>query len=197
MKRSIGRLSAKKVEALVKKGAVGRHADGGSLYLSISPSGNARWTFLYKRGAKQSEIGVHPDRARGLASLVEARAAAARFRDMLRDGLDPKVSKRPTATMTFAECVREAMKLKTWRHPKSSHQWRMTLTKYCASIQDVPVREITKDHIVACLLPRWSTRQVTAMNLRSRIEYVLAWATAKKHRSATIRRGGRTALSLS
>jgi hypothetical protein len=137
---------------------------------------------MYKRNAKQSEIGIHDGRAHGLASLADARAAAARFRDMLAQGLDPKVAKRPATTMTFADCVREVLKIKNWRHPKTAHQWRMTLTNYCLLLQDMPVGEITKDHIVACLQPLWTTRQSTAMNLRGRMEYVLAWATAKKHR---------------
>jgi integrase len=184
MKRTKDRLSAKGVEALVKKAVPGRHADGGGLYLAISPQGHARWTFLYKRGPKQTEIGIHTARSRqGLAALADARAAAARFRDMLTQGIAPKVGKRPVVTMTFADCADAAMKTRKWRHPKTSKQWRHQLTVHCASIRDVPVIEITKDHVVSVLEPLWSTKQVTAVNLRSRIEFVLGWATANKHRS--------------
>src|SRR5258708_22116846 len=179
MARNLNRLSARKVETLRRPG---RHADGGGLYLSISPTGHRRWVFMYKRGARQTESGVHPDRARGLAPLADARSSAARFREMLEQGLDPKMSKRPTATMTFADCVREAMKIKPWRHWKTPLQWRMTLTDYCASIQDVPIGEVTKEHIVACLMPLGEMRPRTAENLRGRIEFVVAWATAKGHR---------------
>ena len=35
----------------------GRHADGGGLYLSISPNGGRRWVFLYRWHGKPTEIG--------------------------------------------------------------------------------------------------------------------------------------------
>src|ERR1035437_10130421 len=35
----------------------GRHADGGGLYLSISPNGGRRWVFLYRWHVKPTEIG--------------------------------------------------------------------------------------------------------------------------------------------
>src|SRR5262245_11711271 len=96
MKRTLNRLSTKRIESLMKRSVPGRHADGWGLYLSIAPTGHARWTFMYRRGKKQTEIGINPTRShQGLAPLADARIAAARYRGMLDQGLDPKVAKRP------------------------------------------------------------------------------------------------------
>jgi hypothetical protein len=43
MARKINRLNARAVATITKHG---RHADGGGLYLSISPNGGRRWVFL-------------------------------------------------------------------------------------------------------------------------------------------------------
>ena len=44
MARKINRLNARAVATITKHG---RHADGGGLYLSISPNGGRRWVFLF------------------------------------------------------------------------------------------------------------------------------------------------------
>lgn len=54
MARKINRLNARSVTTLTK---FGRHADGGNLYLSISPNGGRSWTFLYRWHGKPTEIG--------------------------------------------------------------------------------------------------------------------------------------------
>lgn len=59
----------------------GRHADGGGLYLSISPNGGRRWVFLFRWQGKPTEIGfgsardVTLARARELASQAWAKLA--------------------------------------------------------------------------------------------------------------------------
>jgi Arm domain-containing DNA-binding protein len=55
MKRTINRLSARQAETLKK---LGRHADGGNLYLKITPDGSRRWVFMYLRDGKQREMGL-------------------------------------------------------------------------------------------------------------------------------------------
>jgi hypothetical protein len=52
--RKINRLNARAVATLTK---YGRHADGGGLYLSISPNGGRRWVFLFRWHGKPTEIG--------------------------------------------------------------------------------------------------------------------------------------------
>jgi hypothetical protein len=60
MARQLKRLTARAVAALKKPG---RHADGGSLYLTISKTSGGlskRWTFLYALAGKQREAGFGP-----------------------------------------------------------------------------------------------------------------------------------------
>src|ERR1700733_13120957 len=54
MAREMYRLSAGAVATITKHG---RHSDGGGLYLSISPNGGRRWTFLYRWRGKPTELG--------------------------------------------------------------------------------------------------------------------------------------------
>jgi integrase len=87
--------------------------------------------------------------------------------------------------MTFGEC-RDAY-LEThdagWKNDRHAAQWRMTLTKYCSAIADLPVKDIDTDLVVKVLTPLWKTRTETAMRLRGRIERVLAWAKGRGLRS--------------
>jgi hypothetical protein len=91
--RQLHRLSARKVETIVKSG---RHSDGGGLYIAIETGEHARraWVFMYReRGtSRRRELGLgaakgpnHP----GL-TLAEARTKAADARKMLALGKDPK-----------------------------------------------------------------------------------------------------------
>jgi hypothetical protein len=54
MARKINRLNARAVASITENG---RHADGGGLYLSISPNGGRRWVFLFRWHGKPTEIG--------------------------------------------------------------------------------------------------------------------------------------------
>ena len=85
MARQIERLSAKGVEKLAK---LGRHADGGGLYLVVDKRGAKRWVFIYrrKRDGKRSEKGLGGYVS---VSLARARELAGEARAQLSDGKDP------------------------------------------------------------------------------------------------------------
>jgi Arm DNA-binding domain len=68
MARKINRLNARVVATITK---CGRHADGGGLYLSISPNGGRRWVFLYRWLGKPTEIGFGSARDVTLARARE------------------------------------------------------------------------------------------------------------------------------
>ena len=75
MARKINRLNARAVATIAK---LGRHADGGGLYLSISPNGGRRWVFLYRWHGKPTEIGFGSARDVTLARARELRRAGPR-----------------------------------------------------------------------------------------------------------------------
>src|SRR5262245_4509341 len=179
MAREINRLNARSAATIKKSG---RHADGGGLYLSISPNGGRRWVFLFRWHGKPTEIGLGSART---VSLAKAREAAKRARDSLAEGVNPKGIRRPTEGSTFGECadrVIEAMR-PSWRNSKHAEQWQMTLREYAAPLRRLPVDAITTEDVLGVLKPLWSHRPETAGRVRGRIERVLDAAKAEGLRS--------------
>jgi integrase len=179
MARKINRLNARAVAAISKNG---RHADGGGLYLSISPNGGRRWVFLYRWHGKPTEIGFGSARS---VTLARARELAGQARARLAEKINPKDSRKPTNGATFGECadrVIEAMR-PSWRNGKHAAQWEMTLREYAAPLRRLPVDKITTDDVLSVLKPFWNARPETASRLRGRIERVLDAAKAQGLRS--------------
>jgi len=179
MARKINRLNARVMATITKHG---RHADGGSLYLSISPNGGRRWVFLYRWHGKPTEIGFGSARD---VTLARARELAVQARAKLAEGANPKDARRPSGGATFGECadhVIEAMR-PSWRNSKHAAQWEMTLREYAAPLRRLPVDRITTDDVLLVLKPLWNDKAETATRLRGRIERVLDAAKAQGLRS--------------
>ncbi|HEV7912070.1 MAG TPA: integrase arm-type DNA-binding domain-containing protein [Methylocella sp.] len=177
MAREMDRLSARAVATITKHG---RHSDGGGLYLSISPNGGRRWTFLYRWRGKPTELGFGSAR-KGHVTLARARELATEARAQIAKGVNPKDARKPAEGATFGEVadgVIEAMKPK-WRNEKSAAAWEMTLGKYCFSIRRNPVADVTVDQVLEVLKPIWGSKPETANRLRGRIEMVLDAARAQ------------------
>ena len=179
MARKINRLNARAVATITKHG---RHADGGGLYLSISPNGGRRWVFLYRWRGKQTEIGFGSARD---VTLARARELASQARTNLTEGINPKDARKPSEGATFGECadrVIEAMR-SSWRNGKHTAQWEMTLRDYAAPLRRLSVDKIVTDDVLAVLKPLWNAKPETASRLRGRIERVLDAAKAQGLRS--------------
>jgi integrase len=179
MARKINRLNARAVTTITNHG---RHADGGGLYLSISPNGGRRWVFLYRWHGKPTEIGLGSARD---VTLARARELATQARGNLAESINPKDARKPSEGATFGECadrVIEAMR-PSWRSSKHAGQWETTLRGYAAPLCRLPVDNITTDDVLAVLKPLWSSTPATAARLRGRIEHVLDAAKARGLRS--------------
>jgi integrase len=179
MARKINRLNARLVATIAE---CGRHADGGGLYLSISPNGGRRWVFLYRWHGKPTEIGFGSARD---VSLARARELAGQARAKLAEGTNPKEARKPSAGASFGECadrVIEAMR-PSWRNAKHAAQWEMTLRDYAAPLRRLPADKVTTDDVLSVLKPLWSSKPETASRLRGRIERVLDAAKAQGLRS--------------
>jgi integrase len=175
MARKINRLNARAVATLTK---YGRHADGGGLYLSISPNGGRRWVFLFRWHGKPTEIGLGSARD---VTLARAREIASQGRAKLAEGINPKDVKRPVQGATFGECADrliEAMR-PSWRNLKHAAQWEMTLRVHAAPLRPLPVDKITTEDVLSVLKPLWKEKPETASRLRGRIERVLDAAKAR------------------
>lgn len=179
MAREINRLNARAVATISEQG---RHADGGGLYLSISPNGGRRWVFLYRWHRKPTEIGFGSARD---VTLARARELARQARGNLAEGINPKDARKPSESATFGECadrVIEAMR-PSWRNEKHAAQWEMTLRHYAAPLRRLPVDKINTDDVLSVLKPLWNVKPETASRLRGRIERVLDAAKAQGLRS--------------
>jgi integrase len=177
MARKINRLNARAV-ATIKE--YGRHADGGGLYLSISPNGGRRWVFLFRWHGKPTEIGLGSARD---VTLARARELASQARVKLAEGINPKDAfRRPLEEgATFGKCadrVIEAMR-PSWRNSKHAAQWATTLRDYAAPLRRLPVDKITTDDVLSVLKALWNDKPETASRLRGRIERVLDAAKAQ------------------
>lgn len=64
----------------------GKHADGGGLYLELTPAGGKYWRLKYRYGSKEKRLafGVYPG-----VTLKQARDLANKARKLLTDGSDP------------------------------------------------------------------------------------------------------------
>src|SRR5262249_26342723 len=149
MPRQINRLNARAVATITGSG---RHADGGGLYLSISPNGGRRWTFLYRWHGKPTEVGFGSARN---VTLARARELARDARSNLAEGINPKDARKQSGGATFGGCADQLIETMrpSWRNAKHAAQWEMTLQKYAAPLRRLPVDKITTDDVLSVLKP--------------------------------------------
>lgn len=185
MARTLHRLKAKQLDAL----GVGRHADGGGLYLVRDKEGRSRWVFMWNRGEVRREMGLGSAGPGGV-SLAKARVKADQARNVLEDGGDPIEVRNaeaapPLRIPTFGELADEYIEAQSpqWRNDKHRAQWEMTLTVYAKSLRDLPVDRVTTLAVMEVLKPIWLAKPETAARLRGRIERVLNASKAQGFRS--------------
>src|ERR1700722_15981753 len=151
MSRDMNRLNALSVPKIKKPG---RHADGGNLYLSVSPNGGRSWVFLYRWLGKPTEIGLGSAR-KGHVKLAAARKLAEEARAQLANRVNPKDARAPVKVATFGECAKGYIDANKpgWKNGKHLDQWRMTLLginpkgkpakiDYCKKIRNLGVDSI-------------------------------------------------------
>src|SRR5688572_29061531 len=97
MARPIHRLKALDVE---RKSKPGYYADGGGLYLQISPSKTKSWIFRFALKKRTREMGLGPFPG---VSLAQARQKAADARSLTAEGKDPIEEKRAREAAEAAE----------------------------------------------------------------------------------------------
>jgi integrase len=168
----------KRLSALaVKSAGPGRHADGGSLYLVVTPT-SRRWLYRYRDGGHVRDMALGDATVLSLKDARDLRDAARR---QLALGANPRAAK--AQGITFGEVANEVVALKTrdLRNRKAADQWTMTLRDYAAPLRSKPVAEITTQDILAVLRPLWSRVPETASRLRGRIERVIDHARAHGH----------------
>ncbi len=190
------KLSDRRVQAEKQPGLYG---DGGGLYLRIRPSGRS-WIFigtLKPKGEfriKKTGPGKRIEMGLGSAldvPLAKARQRAAEIREVLLEGIDPRVERLKSKeeakpaddkpVVTFGGFALELLDTieDGFKNPKHRAQWRSTLEKYAEPIFELPISDVTTQHIVDILQPLWLTKRETASRVRGRIERVLNAAAVK------------------
>jgi integrase len=160
----------------------GRHGDGGSLYLLVSPAGARSWVFMYPKNGKRRELGLGAYPAIGLA---RAREKAAAMRTAQAEGIDPEQARdQQKGKATLGECADRVLQDLSpgWTNAKHAQQWRRSLTVEAAALRDVPVDKIDTEAVLQVLRPLWLAKAETASRLRTRIERTLDYAAAHGYR---------------
>ena len=184
-------LSAVLVRRLTKPGL---HAVGGidGLQLQVKSTGARSWILRVKIGDRRPDIGLggYPD-----TTLEQARQRAREARELIRQGIDPRDTRRKArealaaadaARLTCAKAAKlaHAARAPEFRNPKHAAQWIDSLESYAfPALGPLEVASITMQQILTVLEPIWKTKTETATRVRQRIEVVLAWATVNNYRS--------------
>ena len=188
MARAIGRLTALKVEKAKKPGM---YADGGGLYLRVTPEGAKNWVLRYMLDRRPRWMGLGP---LALYGLQEARAKALDARRKRHEGMDPIDARRAerarqrldaAKAVTFKQCAEAYINAHRagWRNGKHAGQWSATLSTYAYPIIGaLPVQAVDTGLVLKVLEPIWTTKPETAGRLRGRIESILDSAKVRGYR---------------
>lgn len=179
MGRGINLLTAREVQTA---NTLGKLSDGGGLCLLVRKRGQdieRLWIFRYKRGergaAKERTLSLGPARD---VTLAAARTLAARCREALAKGEDPKLAlETPSLSrLTFGEVADAYMDSieKGFKSDDTRASWRRTLgNMYCPKLRKRLIGEVSTGDIVDVLKDIWHTKPETARKVRARIETVL------------------------
>jgi integrase len=180
MARTLNKLTARQVATIRD---TGRHADGGGLYLRVTPAGARSWVFMATTAGRRQEIGLG---AAAALPLAAARELAAGMREAIATGRKPREVLRPTITAVpvvptfgaFADSYIASVEA-GWKNPVHRQQWRNSLRDHADALADVPIDQVDTERLLAVLRPIWLTKAETAGRVRGRIERILDAAKAR------------------
>lgn len=190
-------LSDRAIAAAKPREKAYRLSDGDGLLLEVRPSGSRTWLCRFQVAGKRRDMGLGPYPN---VSLAAARKLARAAGEQARQGVDPirqrerdvqersererlHDERRARTFREVAEALIEAQKA-GWTSAKTMASWRLTLDKHgLPAIGDIPVAEVSREHVVHALAPVWTTQPATATKLQRRIAAVLDYAVAMGWRS--------------
>ncbi len=158
------------------------------LALQVTPAGARSWTLRAVVGGKRRDMGLgnYPS-----VTLAMAHAKARDARELIRQGIDP-IQRQQAAqsalraamaeALTFKECAEAYIKAhqEGWKNAKHRQQWTNSLSQHAYPVLgELTVRDVKLPQVLAVLEPIWTTTNETASRVRSRMELVLDWATAR------------------
>ena len=190
------KITQKGFEKILREGAEKPHNLGDKLYLVIK--GNSRdFSFRYTLHKKTRKYSLSPYHAL-TNTLSHARKRATELNSMLAKDLDPhnekelgialamkaetqKLAEDANRENTFKKLAYATYEQKRsgWSNQKHNKQWIRSLEAYAFPIiGQLPIAEVTTDHVLAVLNPIWNEIPETADRVRGRIEAVITRADA-------------------
>jgi integrase len=194
MARQIDRLTAARIDALTEPGY---HPDGLGLHIAVTPTLTKSWMHCYRFDGKPTEMGLGPY---PLVSIKQARVLRDDNRRLLLEDKDPRTERvnRRVAEAAARAAAKAAGKGRTfeqaarewyddnkaqWTSAKHQRQWMSAMEMHAfPKIGSVPVREISRHHVLDVLRPIWHSRAKTAKSVQSRMETVLTAEIVKEFR---------------
>ena len=148
------KLNARQVETAKPKDKTYKIADGGGLYLEITPKGAKYWRMKYRRPADKKEdrlaFGVWP-----AVKLVEARAKRDEPKKLLGQGIDPKAEQKEAQAVisgaySFETVAREwHTRNKRWSDDHRSRVMRYLELYIFPHIGTADIRQLKTSHLLA------------------------------------------------
>jgi hypothetical protein len=172
----------KLTDRFCRSAPVGRHNDGGGLYLRVGSKTARSWLFLHRSGGKRPELGLGPYPS---ISLSRARELAAELRTAKAEGVNPKQmrDKKRERSATFTVCAEEMLSdLSPGWTDKYRDQYRRGLTVEAAALADMPIAAVSTDDVLRVLAPLWTKQPDAAQRLRPQLEKLLDWSKARGYR---------------
>ena len=172
----------------VRSAASGVHTDGEGLQLVVKPSGARNWKLRVTLDGKRRIFGLGGYPA---VSLKEARAQAAKMRQRIRNGEEPRPARRdvedeaPTIP-TFETAAAHVIKFRSgsWTSARHATQWTESLRLHAyPRIGDCPVDEVTTADVLGVLKPIWTSKAETAARVKQRMGVIFDYAIASGWRT--------------
>ena len=173
--------------AFVRTAPVGRHTDGGGLYLYVSEAGARRWVLRITVRGKRRDFGLGSAK---IVSLADARDMANEYRVIAAKGGDPskKIHQSRKMSMPFEAAAMEYHRFNiqtSSRNGKHTDQWLTTLRNYAfPEIGEMAINEVETQDIIKILQPIWLSKHETARRVLQRMKVVFDWANVQGFRSA-------------
>jgi integrase len=177
--RALNRLPATAIKSL----PLGKHCDGGGLWLNKRNEGSS-WFFRYTIAGNRREMGLGSLHNVG---LKQARDLAEKCRARLGDGLDPikqrdkqlrEQSKLDTTLKTIALQAFESKKAEL-RGDGVNGRWFTPIGLHVIpKLGNYPIEEITQRDLERIIKPLWNTKHETARKALNRLNVIIKYAAA-------------------
>lgn len=168
----------------VKAAEVGKHADGGGLWLFKRPDGGAQWVLRVTVHGRRREMGLG---AYPTVSLKEVREVADNWRAIARQGLDP-IKERERQRREAARDIHmlsdialdafESRKAELKGDGKAGRWYSPLELHVLPKLGRVPIADIDQKDIRDTLAPIWHTKAETARKAMNRLGIVMRHAAA-------------------